>query len=96
MVGSGGLAGDDGRQTRYNEGPGVTRTISMQPKVSLAQDETERAMDARARSMREMGLSEDEIRTLCDPRKYPVQLEEELQNLKSVDKIRQLNQELFG
>ncbi|HVC97093.1 MAG TPA: hypothetical protein VND64_25670 [Pirellulales bacterium] len=43
-----------------------------------------------------MGLSEDEIRALCDPRKYPVQLEEELQNLKSVDKIRQLNQDLFG
>jgi len=68
----------------------------MQPNVSITHDETERAMEARARWMREMGLSEDEIRALCDPRKYPVQLEEELQNLKSVDKIRQLNQDLFG
>jgi hypothetical protein len=68
----------------------------MEPKVSIGQDETERAMEARARWMREMGLTEDEVHALCDPRKYPVELEEELQNLKSVDKIRQLNQELFG
>jgi hypothetical protein len=68
----------------------------MQPKVSPVRDETERAMEARASWMRQMGLSEEEIRRFCDPRKYPVELEEELQNLKSVDRIRQLNQELFG
>ena len=46
--------------------------------------------------MREMGLSEDEIRERCDPDKYPVNLEEELENLKSLDAIRRLNEELFG
>ncbi|HUY92787.1 MAG TPA: hypothetical protein VMV10_28865 [Pirellulales bacterium] len=59
----------------------IQSAVTQQVKVAAEPSRQSLAIGIRARWMRHIGMSEEEIAELCDPSKYPADLSEEVDNL---------------
>ena len=59
----------------------IQSAVTQQVKVAAEPSRQTQAIALRARWMRHIGMSEEEIAELCDPSKYPADLSEEVENL---------------